>query len=134
MLLCLVMGVLGSVLPFMGWFNDIEYRVCVTPQRLRARELTSDVVQNYRISFFLALAFSSLAPLAYLAYLYSVSEMFSFMRMYRFPRCSMVHRRSHKVVSQNPSYRRCLPTSLASSSMQRTSRSVCLRGRARSTG
>ena len=28
LMLCLVMGVLGSILPFMEWFNDIKYRVC----------------------------------------------------------------------------------------------------------
>lgn len=25
--LCLVMGILGTILPFMDWFNDREYRV-----------------------------------------------------------------------------------------------------------
>ncbi|GJE97748.1 HlyIII-domain-containing protein [Phanerochaete sordida] len=58
---CLVMGFLGSVFPFMNWFNDIKYR-------------------NYRIVFFLALALSSIAPLAHLSYLYSACQMFAFIR------------------------------------------------------
>lgn len=61
LVVCLVMGFLGSVFPFMDWFNDIRYR-------------------NYRILFFLALAFSSIAPLAHLSYLYSTWQMFAFIR------------------------------------------------------
>ncbi|TFY50255.1 hypothetical protein EVJ58_g11124 [Rhodofomes roseus] len=59
--LCLVMGISGSILPFMDWFNQYEYR-------------------NFRIAFFLALAFTSVAPLATLAYLHSASEMSAFIR------------------------------------------------------
>ncbi|PCH36142.1 HlyIII-domain-containing protein [Wolfiporia cocos MD-104 SS10] len=59
--LCLIMGISGSVLPFTEWFNRYEYR-------------------KYRITFFVALAFTSVAPLAHLSYLHSTAQMFAFIR------------------------------------------------------
>ncbi|KZT10763.1 putative G-protein coupled receptor [Laetiporus sulphureus 93-53] len=59
--LCLTMGLSGSILPFTEWFNKYEYR-------------------GYRIAFFVALAFTSIAPLACLAYLHSTAEMLAFIR------------------------------------------------------
>ncbi|EMD37295.1 G-protein coupled receptor [Gelatoporia subvermispora B] len=58
---CFAMGVSGSILPFTNWFNEKEYR-------------------TYRISFFVALAMTAIAPLAYLAYLHSASAMLQFIR------------------------------------------------------
>ncbi|KAH9942412.1 putative G-protein coupled receptor [Epithele typhae] len=52
LLLCLAIGVSGSIFPFCDWFNQREYK-------------------NWRIAFFLSLAFSSLAPIITLAYLHS---------------------------------------------------------------
>ncbi|GBE80657.1 Uncharacterized protein SCP_0303760 [Sparassis crispa] len=57
--LCLAIGLSGSILPFMEWFNMIEYR-------------------SHRIVFFVALALASVAPLACLAQQHSASEMFAF--------------------------------------------------------
>ncbi|KAF7782204.1 hypothetical protein Agabi119p4_1580 [Agaricus bisporus var. burnettii] len=57
--ICLAMGVLGNILPFMEWFNQYEYRY-------------------HRMAFFLALAFSGLAPLAGIAILHSHEEMMAF--------------------------------------------------------
>ncbi|KAI5834883.1 HlyIII-domain-containing protein [Schizophyllum commune Tattone D] len=57
--LCFCTGLAGNVLPFMNWFNEYKYR-------------------GYRILFFLTLAFSSLAPLAMLANLYSFGAMMNF--------------------------------------------------------
>ncbi|KAL1744030.1 hemolysin-III related-domain-containing protein [Schizophyllum fasciatum] len=59
--LCFLTGLAGNVFPFMNWFNEYKYR-------------------GYRILFFLTLAFSSLAPLAMLANLYSFGAMMSFVR------------------------------------------------------
>ncbi|OSX66071.1 hypothetical protein POSPLADRAFT_1043570 [Postia placenta MAD-698-R-SB12] len=59
--LCFIMGLSGSILPFTDWFNKYEYR-------------------RYRIAFFVALALTSIAPLAHLAKLHSAMQMFSFMR------------------------------------------------------
>ncbi|KAJ3556335.1 hypothetical protein NM688_g2086 [Phlebia brevispora] len=56
---CAVMAVLGSFFPFMHWFNDRRYR-------------------RWRIAFYLLLVFTSAAPLAHLAYLFSVSTMYNF--------------------------------------------------------
>ncbi|OCH87050.1 HlyIII-domain-containing protein [Obba rivulosa] len=58
---CLAMGVAGSVLPFTDWFNQKKYR-------------------SYRISFFVTLALTAIAPLATLAYLHSTAAMLSFIR------------------------------------------------------
>ncbi|KAH9948694.1 HlyIII-domain-containing protein [Amylocystis lapponica] len=59
--ICLVMGLSGSILPFTGWFNKVEYRL-------------------YRITFFVALALVSIAPLAYLSQLFSFGKMIAFIR------------------------------------------------------
>ncbi|KAL7281654.1 hypothetical protein ACG7TL_004971 [Trametes sanguinea] len=59
LLLCLAIGVSGSILPFTTWFNQREYR-------------------HYRIAFFVSLAFSGLAPLVTLAQLHSFHEMIAF--------------------------------------------------------
>lgn len=59
LLVCLVMGILGNILPFMKWFNQIEYRF-------------------WRIAFFLAMAFSAVAPLAALAYLHGTRAVLAF--------------------------------------------------------
>jgi len=57
---CFLTGLAGNICPFMDWFNQYEYRL-------------------WRIVFFLALAFSAVAPLAALAVLHSTREMFAFM-------------------------------------------------------
>ncbi|EJD03196.1 HlyIII-domain-containing protein [Fomitiporia mediterranea MF3/22] len=59
--LCLVTGILGSVFPFMAWFNDRKYK-------------------PVRVVFFLGMAFTALAPMAHLTYMYSFSSMVSFIR------------------------------------------------------
>ncbi|KAF5351880.1 hypothetical protein D9756_007687 [Leucocoprinus leucothites] len=53
--LCFMMGLLGNIFPFMNWFNQYEYRA-------------------HRMGFFLALAFSGLAPLFVMAALYSYKD------------------------------------------------------------
>ncbi|EAU91108.1 hypothetical protein CC1G_03276 [Coprinopsis cinerea okayama7 len=57
--LCLLTGVLGNIFPFMKWFNMHEYRL-------------------YRVAFFVAMAFSGLAPMALLGFLHSWREMYEF--------------------------------------------------------
>jgi adiponectin receptor len=54
---CFMTGVTGNAFPFMTWFNNPVYR-------------------HWRIAFFVSLAFTAVAPLAVLAYLHSVREMF----------------------------------------------------------
>ena len=54
--LCFCTGLAGNVFPFMKWFDTYKYR-------------------GWRILFFLALAFSSIAPLAHFAFLYSFRDM-----------------------------------------------------------
>ncbi|KIY66484.1 HlyIII-domain-containing protein [Cylindrobasidium torrendii FP15055 ss-10] len=60
--LCFLTGLAGNIFPFMQWFNCYENR-------------------GWRILFFLTLAFSSLAPMANFAYLYSTKEMLHFILM-----------------------------------------------------
>ncbi|KAF8627845.1 hypothetical protein AX15_004261 [Amanita polypyramis BW_CC] len=57
--LCFVTGLAGNIFPFMDWFNQRKYR-------------------SYRIGFFLAMAFSSIAPLAKLSLLHTTDEVISF--------------------------------------------------------
>ncbi|KAF7350051.1 putative G-protein coupled receptor [Mycena venus] len=57
--LCLAMAVLGSVLPFMAWFDHYENRL-------------------WRLAFFIALVFCAAAPIAGLAIVYDVRAMASF--------------------------------------------------------
>ncbi|KAJ7594520.1 hemolysin-III related-domain-containing protein [Mycena floridula] len=59
LLLCLGTGAAGNIVPFTEWFNDYDYR-------------------GWRVVFFLGLAFSSLAPLATMAALYSTGSMLKF--------------------------------------------------------
>ncbi|KAI0744151.1 HlyIII-domain-containing protein [Daedaleopsis nitida] len=59
LLLCFAIGVSGSILPFLDWFNMREYK-------------------NWRIAFFLTLALSSVAPLIELARLHSVKQTIEF--------------------------------------------------------
>ncbi|KAI8992976.1 HlyIII-domain-containing protein [Trametes punicea] len=59
LLLCLAIGLSGSILPFTDWFNRPEYR-------------------HYRIAFFVSLAFSGIAPMVELARLHSFHEMVAF--------------------------------------------------------
>ncbi|KAI0630404.1 HlyIII-domain-containing protein [Trametes polyzona] len=61
LLLCLCIGLSGSILPFTNWFNQREYR-------------------HYRIVFFVSLALSSIAPLAELAREHSTGAMGAFIR------------------------------------------------------
>ncbi|PFH46188.1 hypothetical protein AMATHDRAFT_8127 [Amanita thiersii Skay4041] len=56
---CFLTGLAGNVLPFMDWFNQRRYR-------------------HYRIAFFLAMALSSIAPLAGLSLLHTPREVYSF--------------------------------------------------------
>lgn len=78
--LCFIMGLSGSILPFTDWFNKYEYRVRTHyPPRNHLGLLYWR--QRYRIAFFVALALTSIAPLAHLAKLHSAMQMFSFMRM-----------------------------------------------------
>ncbi|TDL26076.1 HlyIII-domain-containing protein [Rickenella mellea] len=59
--LCFLSGILGSVFPFMKWFNAREHR-------------------GKRVVFFLGLAFTGIAPLAHLSWLYSTSTVLSYIR------------------------------------------------------
>jgi len=59
LLLCFIMGLAGSILPFTEWFNRPESRA-------------------YRIAFFVALALMSIAPLAALSRMFSISETVAF--------------------------------------------------------
>ncbi|TFL04535.1 putative G-protein coupled receptor [Pterulicium gracile] len=56
---CLVMGVLGNILPFMDWFNKYENR-------------------GMRVCFFLAMAGSAIAPVTGLAVIHGLPETLSF--------------------------------------------------------
>jgi adiponectin receptor len=58
--LCFVSGLLGSIFPFMDWFNDRRYK-------------------SWRIAFFLGLAFTGLAPLCTLSCMFSVRAAYMFM-------------------------------------------------------
>lgn len=57
--LCFLTGLAGNIFPFMDWFNERKYR-------------------SYRIGFFLAMAFSSVAPLAFLSLLHTPDEVVSY--------------------------------------------------------
>jgi len=57
--LCFLTGLAGNIFPFMEWFNERKYRF-------------------YRIGFFLAMAFSSIAPMASLSLLHTAEEVVSF--------------------------------------------------------
>jgi len=57
--LCFASGVAATILPFMKWFNKIEYRI-------------------YRVYFFLCLAFTALGPIVYVGYLYTPSHALAF--------------------------------------------------------
>jgi adiponectin receptor len=56
----LLIGIACNIFSFMDWFNTYEYRM-------------------WRISFFLALGFTTLAPLTTLIYLHGTEQMFQFM-------------------------------------------------------
>ncbi len=75
LLLCLAIGIAGSILPFTAWFNMREYKVCYN-RDVRCVVLAHSVTlhQNWRIAFFLTLAFSGIAPLAELSRLHSFKE------------------------------------------------------------
>ncbi|KAL4242671.1 hypothetical protein ABKN59_011579 [Abortiporus biennis] len=55
----LISASIGSILPFMDWFNKVKYR-------------------GYRIAFFVSLALGAIAPLAYLSQLHTITRMFQF--------------------------------------------------------
>ncbi|KAH8814659.1 hemolysin-III related-domain-containing protein [Flagelloscypha sp. PMI_526] len=59
LVLCFTTGIMGTVFPFMKWFNDYEYR-------------------KERVAFFLSLAFTALGPMTVMSYYHGVSEMFAF--------------------------------------------------------
>jgi len=59
LVICLLTGLAGNIFPFMDWFNQYEYRI-------------------WRIVFFLALAFSAVAPLAVLAFFHTTQDVLSF--------------------------------------------------------
>ncbi|PIL35811.1 hypothetical protein GSI_01471 [Ganoderma sinense ZZ0214-1] len=59
LVLCFLVGLSGSIVPFTNWFNERKYK-------------------NARIAFFLSLAFSSIAPLIRLAQLHSTGAMHEF--------------------------------------------------------
>ncbi|KAH9858660.1 hemolysin-III related-domain-containing protein [Lenzites betulinus] len=61
LLLCLVIGLSGSVLPFTDWFNRREYR-------------------HVRIAFFVSLALSGIVPLTILALQHPADAIWAFMR------------------------------------------------------
>jgi len=60
------MGIAGHIFSFMDWFNTYEYRM-------------------WRISFFLFLVFTALAPLATLVYLHSIEKAFLFISEWFLP-------------------------------------------------
>ncbi|KAF8574133.1 hypothetical protein K439DRAFT_1642424, partial [Ramaria rubella] len=80
------LGVAGSVLPFMTWFNERENK-------------------KWRIAFFLSLVFTLIFPLGHLAAVYSLWDMYTFIRplfpslasyalgllfyAFRFPECAV---------------------------------------------
>ncbi|KAJ6496320.1 hemolysin-III related-domain-containing protein [Mycena sanguinolenta] len=57
--LCLLMAVIGSIIPFLAWFDRYENRI-------------------YRLSFFILLVFCAVVPIAGLAVLYDLHSMASF--------------------------------------------------------
>ena len=83
--LCAASAVLGSVFPFMDWFNKFEFRVSVSVLVRCSDASLMGCLQLYRISFFLGLAFSAVAPLASMAYLYGFWEMISFISEHQSP-------------------------------------------------
>ncbi|KAF7324425.1 putative G-protein coupled receptor [Mycena venus] len=80
--LCLAMAVLGSVLPFMAWFDHYENRV--RPFPFIYYDLPLELTWNPNIgssgasAFFIALVFCAAAPIAGLAIVYDVRAMASF--------------------------------------------------------
>jgi adiponectin receptor len=72
---CCATGLAGSIFPFMDWFNKREYKVHPAFDRHR-RALKKP--QLHRVSFFLVLAFSALAPLMHLAALSSPTTVLAF--------------------------------------------------------
>ena len=76
--LCVVSALLGTVFPFMEWFNKFEYRVTAIVPRLMFKTGSDGSVQLYRIAFFLGMAFSAVAPLAWMVRLYGFWDTISF--------------------------------------------------------
>ena len=76
--LCVASAVLGTIFPFMDWFEKVEYRVNVTTACLMFRSGLIGSLQLYQVAFFLGLASSAAAPLACMAYLYGFWETVSF--------------------------------------------------------
>lgn len=76
--LCVLMGVLGSVLPFARWFNERHNKACFSTFSVRRFSYLFSDVQNFRVLFFVAMAFTAVAPLAHLCYAYSLRQMHEF--------------------------------------------------------
>lgn len=76
-----VMVTLSTMFPFMGWFNDVKYRVSANSSDcLSLNNLIASIFKNWRIFFFLCIAFTSIAPMMHLSYLCGTANTFAFMR------------------------------------------------------
>lgn len=75
---CLLTGIAGNIFPFMDWFNQYKYRVSHNVICPTSRALTFTFIQMWRITFFVSLAFTAVAPLAALTYLHGAEQMFAF--------------------------------------------------------
>ena len=80
LVLCLSTAVAGSIFPFVKWFNQFEYRVCLSC--LRFDHLSLFLSQLYRISFFVALALAGVGPIVALSASYSWREAILFVCKY----------------------------------------------------
>ena len=76
--LCIASALLGTVFPFMEWFNAFEYRVTTIFSSSMLSNGSDESIQMYRITFFLGMAFSAVAPLAWMTRLYGFWEMIAF--------------------------------------------------------
>lgn len=78
LLICLINGLIGAVVPFWDWFNGSENKVRCLPCPHERCQL---VLQKWRIIIFLSMTFLiTLGPLTQLALLHSVHDTAAFIR------------------------------------------------------
>ena len=74
---CFILGLSGTIFPFMRWFNERKNKVCRIASSTSASSL-SIVMQKWRTTFFLSLVFTLIIPMAHLTIIHSLSDMYHF--------------------------------------------------------
>lgn len=134
----------STVFPFMDWFNDVKHKVSFPGCEfsLRTEILTSTYFpKGWRIFFFVCIGFTSVAPMAHLAYIYGLGNMLTYMSTSSsfppFRRSIIIYHTSHTVSDhrpQHPSINHTPATSSDCSSTPSTSQKPSSLAQGRSTG